>query len=96
LGYDGGLEEAEALIARATKRHPHGLMRPAGLRISLARWCWLSLLLAACCMSSRAARSHSLVGQKAPAFHFKGIFQEPYALETFRGHILVMQFSTSW
>ena len=38
----------------------------------------------------------SLVGQKAPEFHIQGIWGEPYSLETFKGHILVMQFGTSW
>ena len=37
-----------------------------------------------------------LVGRKAPDFHIQGIYTEPYSLETFKGHIMVMQFGASW
>ncbi|HEY5911213.1 MAG TPA: hypothetical protein VJA21_11485 [Verrucomicrobiae bacterium] len=38
----------------------------------------------------------SLVGKQAPEFHVQGIFNEAYSLERFKGHILVMQFGSSW
>jgi hypothetical protein len=38
----------------------------------------------------------TLLGQNAPEFHIQGIWGEPYSLETFKGHILVMQFGSSW
>lgn len=37
-----------------------------------------------------------MVGKAAPAFQIQGIFHEPYSLEAFKGHILVMQFGSSW
>ena len=43
-----------------------------------------------------AQRQGALVGQKAPAFNIPGISGEPYSSETFKGHILVMQFGSSW
>jgi hypothetical protein len=36
------------------------------------------------------------VGKVAPEFHIQGIYNEPYSLETFKGHILVIQFGASW
>ncbi len=45
---------------------------------------------------SAQGRRGGLVGKTAPEFHVQGIFQEAYSLETFKGHILVMQFGTSW
>ncbi len=38
----------------------------------------------------------SMVGKKAPDFHIQGIYDENYSLESFKGHILVMQFGASW
>ena len=90
------MAEAQGVIPRAVKRHEQELMNRRILRLPLAWWCWLSLLLLSCCISSGAARSCSLMGKKAPAFHFQGMYQEPYSLETFKGHILVMQFGASW
>ncbi len=37
-----------------------------------------------------------LVGTKAPGFDVQGIYSEDYSLESFKGHILVMQFGASW
>ena len=71
-------------------------MKTPGLGISLARWCWLPLVVSACCISGQAAAPRPLVGKQSPAFHIQGIYQEDYSLETFRGHILVMQFGASW
>ena len=67
-------------------------------RTCLKHWCWVAVLLAASCLSSHAARSGPgpLVGKRAPAFHVQGIYDENYSLEAFKGHILVMQFGTSW
>jgi hypothetical protein len=61
-------------------------------------WYWLAALLAASCLSSHAARDGQgpLLGKPAPAFNLHGIYGENYSLETFKGHILVMQFGTSW
>ncbi len=41
-------------------------------------------------------RQGALVGKRAPAFSVGGIWNENYSLETFKGHILVMQFGSSW
>jgi hypothetical protein len=66
------------------------------MQVSVPRWCWLPLLLPAFCVPGHAAGSRPLMGKKAPEFHIQGIYQEPYSLETFKGHILVMQFGASW
>ncbi len=41
-------------------------------------------------------KASPLLGTKAPEFHIQGIYNEPYSLESFKGHILVMQFGASW
>jgi hypothetical protein len=41
-------------------------------------------------------RPGPLVGKTAPSFHVQGIYGESYSLETFKGHILVLQFGSSW
>ncbi len=67
------------------------------LTTRLNRWC-LATLLATCCLPALAAseRPGPFVGKKAPSFLIHGIYSENYSLETFKGHILVMQFGTSW
>ena len=37
-----------------------------------------------------------MVGQNAPVFRVQGIYSETYSLEQFKGHILVIQFGSSW
>ena len=58
----------------------------------------LATLVAASCLPVHAAGAgrESLVGQKAPDFLLHGIYSEDYSRDTFKGHILVMQFGTSW
>ena len=62
-------------------------------------------LLAATLLLGMAAFNHQgwgqekpspLIGQPAPAFQVQGIYGERYSIETFKGHILVMQFGASW
>ena len=61
---------------------------------------WLAALLIGVSSGSLAAKSPEgpgpMVGKTAPAFQIQGIFDESYSLETFKGHILVMQFGSSW
>jgi hypothetical protein len=38
----------------------------------------------------------ALVGRPAPSFQLQGIYGETYSLDQFKGHILVMQFGSSW
>jgi hypothetical protein len=60
---------------------------------------WLGACLIGLCawpQNGYAQRQGALVGQKAPAFNIPGIWGEPYSSETFKGHILVMQFGSSW
>ncbi len=75
-------------------------MKVHSLKSTLNYWSWLAVILVGFCGSSLAAGSQvgqgPLVGKKAPAFQVQGIFHEPYSLETFKGHILVLQFGTSW
>jgi hypothetical protein len=42
------------------------------------------------------SRQGALVGKPAPAFQLQGIYEESYSLDQFKGHILVMQFGSSW
>jgi hypothetical protein len=43
-----------------------------------------------------ASRQSGMVGTRAPAFRLQGIYDETYTLDQFKGHILVMQFGSSW
>ncbi len=48
-------------------------------------------------ISAQAQRGQrAMVGKNAPEFHVQGIYNENYSLESFKGHILVMQFGASW
>ncbi len=42
------------------------------------------------------SRQGALVGMPAPSFELQGIYNETYSLDQFMGHILVMQFGSSW
>ncbi len=67
---------------------------------------WRVLLSTALCLapailalSAGGAQTYKpgpLVGKPAPAFQVQGIFGESLSLESFKGHILVMQFGASW
>ena len=46
--------------------------------------------------SAEPDRPGPLVGKTAPSFRVQGIYGESYSLDTFKGHILVMQFGSSW
>jgi len=74
-------------------------MRTVSGRSFRSQWPWLAALLIGVSGASLEARRTGpgpMVGKGAPAFHIQGIFDELYSLETFKGHILVMQFGTSW
>jgi hypothetical protein len=77
-----------------------GLMKAHGVRLV---WCSRTLLAAAllgCCTvavrSQAQSRQSALVGKPAPSFQLQGIYNETYSLDKFKGHILVMQFGSSW
>jgi hypothetical protein len=66
-------------------------------------WCGRALLVAAlasyCVFAAQAqaqSRQSRLVGKPAPSFQLQGIYNETYSLDQFKGHILVMQFGSSW
>jgi len=42
------------------------------------------------------SRPSPLVGKPAPSFQLQGVYNETYSLDQFKGHILVMQFGSSW
>jgi len=42
------------------------------------------------------SRQRALVGKPAPSFELQGIYNKTYSLDQFKGHILVMQFGSSW
>jgi len=75
-------------------------MKTAGFRLLRSQWRGLAALLIAISTGSLAAKSPPkpgpMVGKTAPEFHIQGIHDEAYSLETFKGHILVMQFGASW
>jgi len=65
---------------------------------SAATLAWALLLCGFGCRSaaSEADGQGPLVGKPAPAFRVQGIYQELLTLESFKGHILVLQFGSSW
>ena len=72
-------------------------------RSSAKRWLpegvWFAAVLIGLCglpSDGYAQGRGTRLGQKAPSFNITGIYGEPYSLETFKGHILVMQFGSSW
>jgi len=74
------------------------MKRPAVKRL-LVGLVWLAAGLVGWCglqHDGYAQGRRTMVGQKAPEFHIAGIWDEPYSLDTFKGHILVMQFGSSW
>jgi len=69
----------------------------SGLRPGRAVW---AALLVAICVPITSCQAQSrrgaLVGKPAPSFQLQGIYDETYSLDQFKGHILVMQFGSSW
>jgi hypothetical protein len=65
---------------------------------SRPRWILAATLLLGLAALNREGRSEEgpMVGRPAPPFQVQGIFGESYSRETFKGHILVMQFGASW
>lgn len=63
-------------------------------------WALVAALLLGCCAQvtpyQAQARPDALVGKPAPKFQLQGIYGEKYSLDQFKGHILVMQFGSSW
>jgi cytochrome oxidase Cu insertion factor (SCO1/SenC/PrrC family) len=60
---------------------------------------WLAAVLAGGWAGENACAQMNqgpLMGRPAPAFHVQGIYGEPYSLESFKGHILILQFGASW
>jgi hypothetical protein len=72
-------------------------MKAGDLRMFLRSTLWLAPAIATLSASgAQAIKQGPLLGKPAPAFHIQGIFNEPLSLESFKGHILVMQFGASW
>jgi hypothetical protein len=75
-------------------------MKTSNPASSLARWILAATLLAGIGSFHSEGRSQEgpgpMVGKPAPAFQIQGIHGESYSIETFKGHILVMQFGSSW
>ena len=63
-------------------------------------WPLLGAALLSCWMSAAGSpaqsRQDALLGKPAPSFQLQGIYNEAYSLDLFKGHILVMQFGSSW
>jgi len=72
-------------------------MKAGDLRVVLRSALWLApAIIALGASAADAIKQGPLLGKPAPAFHVQGIFNETLSLETFKGHILVMQFGASW
>ncbi len=65
-----------------------------------SRWAVLAAVILGCCAyalpGAAQSRQSGLVGTAAPGFQLQGIYNETYSLDQFKGHILVMQFGSSW
>ncbi len=68
-------------------------MQMGGVRTSIEA---LALVVGLNVFGAEAVKPGPLVGKAAPAFQVPGSFNESFSLETFKGHILVMQFGSSW
>jgi hypothetical protein len=74
-------------------------MKRSSAKRWLAKGVWFAAALIGLCSLSSTGYAQSRgtrLGQKAPDFNITGIYGEPYWLETFKGHVLVMQFGSSW
>jgi hypothetical protein len=72
-------------------------MKAQELRTAWSGRVLLAALLLTVAVPCRAqSRQSDLVGKPAPSFQLQGVYGEPYSLEKFKGHILVMQFGSSW
>ncbi len=38
----------------------------------------------------------SMYGKRAPDFRIQGVYGETYSLAALRGHVVILQFGTSW
>jgi len=60
----------------------------------------LAAALLSCCAQvipgQAQSRQSALLGKPAPSFQLQGVYNETYSLDQFKGHILVMQFGSSW
>ncbi len=76
-------------------------MKPDGLSHAWrGRTLLAALVLLGCLVSAARSQAQSrasrLIGKPAPNFQLQGIYDETYSLDQFKGHILVMQFGSSW
>lgn len=72
-------------------------MKAGPLRTFLRSALWLApAIMVLSASGAEAVKQGPLLGKPAPAFQIQGIFNEPLSLESFKGHILVMQFGASW
>ena len=75
-------------------------MKAEGISGGWRRRVVLAVALLGVCAQVTSCRAQSrrgaLVGKPAPNFQLQGIYNEPYSLDQFKGHILVMQFGSSW
>jgi cytochrome oxidase Cu insertion factor (SCO1/SenC/PrrC family) len=60
------------------------------LAAMMVGWC------ACASLSLAQSRQSTLVGKPAPGFKLQGVYGESYSLAQFKGHLLVMQFGSSW
>ena len=75
-------------------------MKANGLRrVVRGRGLLVAALLSCCAQvipGQAQSRQSRLVGKPAPNFQLQGVYNETYSLDQFKGHILVMQFGSSW
>jgi hypothetical protein len=68
-----------------------GAWRGRVLLAAVVLGCWAQVM-----RGQAQSRQSALVGKSAPSFQLQGIYGEMYSLDQFKGHILVMQFGSSW
>lgn len=87
-------------LTRGLDRRELSLMKANGVRQVRGGGLVLAAALFGCCTFAPDGRAQSrqspLVGKPAPSFHLQGVYGETYSLDKFKGHILVMQFGSSW
>ncbi len=72
-------------------------MKAAEFSILARTALWLvPAILSLSATGAEPVKQGRLFGKPAPAFQVQGIYGENLSLDTFKGHILVIQFGTSW
>jgi hypothetical protein len=90
----------DSRLTQQLKRRQIGSMKADGIGRVWRSRVLLAAAMVGCCactgQSLAQSRQSPLVGKPAPKFQLQGVYNETYSLDQFKGHILVMQFGSSW